>query len=126
MHKLFLFLAFALISCVILAQGPTVVNGKKPTTPKASIPTTDIPKVKPDPSRGSCCLSIDNWTGYMVDVWINDEYIGRIEPWGNSGLCMIDVTAKWYARSIGDSYEWSGEGQCQGEFAIQIGEDEKD
>ncbi len=81
---------------------------------KYVVPTTDTVVPKPEKSRGDmCCLEFDNYTGYYIDIWIDDVYQGRLSPWQNSySLCLRAGWTKYYAQTIGGTFAWSDQGAC--------------
>lgn len=128
MKKFLFFLPLFFASYVLFAQLPVIVTAKKINTSRSennySLPASDVLKQKPDASKSACCLSINNLTGYFVDLWINSDYMARINPYGNTSVCMGDMMVKWYAKTLGNTFEWSGESACWGEFAINISEND--
>lgn len=108
-----------------LAQPVTVVGTKMDPArgskcEKCVLPTTDTPAPKPDNTRGLCCLDFDNWTGYYLDVWVDNVYRGRVEPWDRDGLCVASGWTTWYVQTAGKTYYWEGEGTCNGDYVIKI------
>ena len=85
-----------------------------------TLPTTDVVAPKPDKSRGSCCLNFDNWTGYTIYVWVDGTFKGIVGAWDDGGVCVGSGLTKWYARTAGSTYEWSGEGECVGSYNLKI------
>lgn len=87
---------------------------------KYTLPSKDVVAAKPDNSRGSCCLNFDNWTGYIIYVWVDGDYRGTVSPWDEGSICVGDGWTTFYARTAGGTYEWSSEGQCMGYFNIKL------
>ena len=85
-----------------------------------TLPTTDVVAPKPDKSRGSCCLNFDNWTGYTIYVWVDGTFKGIVGAWDDGGVCVGSGLTKWYARTAGSTYEWSGEGECVGSYNLKL------
>ncbi|MFN5169080.1 MAG: hypothetical protein ACK5DD_05615 [Cyclobacteriaceae bacterium] len=77
-----------------------------------ALPDDSKPTVKPDKSRGSCCLEFDNYTGYYIDVWVDNAYRGRVAPWDLGSICVGNGYTTWYAETAGGTYSWSDSGQC--------------
>jgi hypothetical protein len=106
------------------AQGRDVVVGKAfdKNGPGANLrlPDTDVEEPKPDPSRSQCCLNFDNWTGYILNVWVDGTYRGTVSPYGDNGLCVGAGWTTWYARTAGSRFEWSGRGQCRGYAVLKL------
>jgi hypothetical protein len=85
-----------------------------------TLPTTDVEAPKPDKSRGACCINFDNWTGYTIYVWVDGNFKGTVSAWQDGGVCVGSGWTKWYARTAGGTYEWSGEGECQGNYNLKL------
>lgn len=84
-------------------------------------PDDKVPMAKPDKSRGeACCLNFDNYTGYYLDVWVDDIYRGRVSPYEEDDLCVTGGFTTWYAETAGGSYYWEGKGDCQSRYNILI------
>lgn len=87
-------------------------------------PTTDNPVPAPSNSRGSaaysCCIDFDNWTGYYIDVWVDETYRGRLSAWDNSTICVQEGWTTVYAETVGGTYYWSDEGMCSGFYTLKI------
>jgi hypothetical protein len=91
----------------------TPEKGAKPSGVK--LPDFSAPAQQPDKSRGQCCLNFDNWTGYYLDVWVDDVYRGRIAPWDYDGLCVAGGFTKWYVQSADGTYWWKNSySNCDG------------
>ncbi|MEO6254374.1 MAG: hypothetical protein ABIO79_13760 [Ferruginibacter sp.] len=105
------------------SRGTDVVGSKVDKSRGASqytLPTTDVEAPKPDKSRGTCCINFDNWTGYTVYVWVDGVFKGTVNAWQDGGVCVGSGWTKWYARTAGGTYEWSGEGDCQGNYNLKL------
>ena len=113
-------LAFAmvcLLATTALAEPPAVVplqsagqkaaagapdkNVKRKTEkndPRKKIPA---PPEKGGPkARGvTCRISVDNWTGYKVQLFIDGDYSGLIIPWGELATSAITGRTTVYARA---------------------------
>jgi len=77
-------------------------------------PAEDKPRPK-TAKRGSCHLYLDNYTGYYLDVWVEDIYQGVLAPYATS--VRIDVWTPgnythWYVRTTGGTYSWSNDSYC--------------
>ena len=132
MKKVFLFalmMAFVSLNYTSFAQGSKaprtdVVGTKVDKSRGASmykLPTTDVAVPKPaKKTRGTCCINFDNWTGYTVYVWVDGVFKGTVNAWQDGGVCVGSGWTKWYARTAGGTYEWSGEGDCQGNYNLKL------
>ena len=95
--------------------GKVPVYGKKGAGKEnLTIPNEDKPREKKK-KRGDCYLYLDNFTGYYVDVWVEDQYQGRLSPYATS--VRFDVWTPgnwthWYAKSAGGTYYWSNDSYC--------------
>ena len=115
MKKTLIILAIAFMASIsvdVLAQSKDVV-AIKGSNPKFTLPTTDVEAEKPDPKRSTCCLNFDNYTGYIIYVWVDDVYRGTVAAWDEDGLCVNGGWTTWYARTAGGTYSWSGSGECR-------------
>ncbi|MGB3345616.1 MAG: hypothetical protein WBA61_17025 [Aequorivita sp.] len=83
-------------------------------------PDDNVQMPKPDKSRGACCLNFDNYTGYYIDVWVDDVYRGRVSAYDEGNVCVYDGYTTWYAETAGGTYYWNGKGECQGSFNIKL------
>ena len=66
--------------------------------PRKKIPA---PPEKGGPkARGvTCRISVDNWTGYKVQLFIDGDYSGLIIPWGELATSAITGRTTVYARA---------------------------
>ena len=88
------------------------------------IPQGDFAFERPVLSRGGCIVKIDNWTGYYVDVWVNKNYKGRLNPWENSQLILNEGFDEIYCRTMGESYQWKSGGECNEQFILNVEDEE--
>lgn len=83
-----------------------------------AMPDDSKPEAKPEKSRGSgpgtCCLSFSNYTGYYVDIWVDNVYRGRLNPWDDGDVCVGNGFTSWYAESSGGTVFWSDASNCNG------------
>ena len=80
---------------------------------------------RPVLSRGGCVVKIDNWTGYYVDLWVDKNYKGRLNPWENSQLIMPNGFDEIYCRTMGESYQWMAGGECNEQFVQSLPEEDE-
>ncbi len=114
--------ALFFMSNVVNAQ--QVLNGTKVVKSRGVseyvIPAGDVAMEKPVLSRGGCVVKFDNWTGYYVDLWVDKVYKGRLNPWENSQLILPEGYAEVFCRTLGETYQWQSEGQCNEEFLLKL------
>ncbi len=87
-----------------------------------TLPSEDKP-LKKSKKRGDCSLYMDNFTGYYVDVWVENQYLGRLSPYATS--VRMDVWTpgnwtKWYAKTAGGTYYWSNDSYCNDKRVFTI------
>ena len=80
---------------------------------------------RPVLSRVGCVVKIDNWTGYYVDLWVDKNYKGRLNPWENSQLIMPNGFNEIYCRTMGESYQWMAGGECNEQFVLSMPEEDE-
>jgi len=84
-------------------------------------PTEDVVAPKENTRGGVCCLGFDNYTGYYLDIWVDETYRGRVAPYDYDDLCVAGGITTWYAETAGGTYYWNGSGDCEGSFNIKLG-----
>ena len=87
--------------------------------------TEETPIDRPVLSRGGCVVKLDNWTGYYVDIWVDKNYKGRLNPWENSQMIMPNGFNEIYCRTMGESYQWVSGGECNEQFVLSLPDDEE-
>ena len=89
------------------------VNAKPATNDTLVASSLDIWQEK-SKKAGYCYLYIENTTGYFVDLWIEEIYLGRLSPY--SGVLRFDAQSaawnKWYAKTAGGKFLWSNTSYC--------------
>ena len=53
-----------------------------------------------------CDITIDNWTGYSIDVYIDGSYKGTIAPYDKRVTWAIPGTVKLYGEASGTTLYW--------------------
>jgi hypothetical protein len=101
----------------VMVYGKQGTGGKELSTPSGD---EARPKAK---KRGTCFLYLDNYTGYYVDVWVEDQYQGRLSPYATS--VRFDVWTPgnythWYAKTAGGTYYWTNDSYCNDNRAFTI------
>jgi hypothetical protein len=87
--------------------GEKIVDITNPkTTNVQGKPATET-KTKGDVYGSSYCdVTIDNWTGYSIDVYIDGSYKGTIAPYDKRVTWAIPGTVKLYGEAAGTSIYW--------------------
>ncbi len=114
---------FALVT--ILSTGTSYAQTKKPigmagkavaasrgANPniKGDIPKTDAPKSK---SRSAACsITLDNYTGYYIKVYVDGYYKGTLDAYGKGTVVVSDGYKTVYCVTVGGTKEWSAAGNC--------------
>lgn len=105
-------------------KGGVDVIGKKVEATRGAVkherPTKDVEAQKEDASRGACCLGFDNYTGYYLDVWVDDVYRGRVAPYKAGDICVANGFTTYYVETAGGTYYWDGSGDCQSSYNIKL------
>jgi hypothetical protein len=94
-------------------------RGENPNI-KTYAPTTDVAVAK---QRGDCAINFDNWTGYMVNVYVDGNFKGTVDAWGNGWVVVGNGYTTVYVITVGGTYEWSATGACSDEtitFKLEI------
>jgi hypothetical protein len=90
---------------------------------KTDVPTVDKPVVK---ARGGCNIYFDNYTGYYVKVYVDGNYKGTLDGWGGGWVSVGGGYTTIYCVTTGGSYEWSANGDCNGEYRFKLSVDTAD
>jgi hypothetical protein len=110
------------LSNISLAQ--EVVMGEKVIKSRGVneyvLPAMDEFVERPVLSRGGCVVKVDNWTGYYVDLWVDKLYKGRLNPWASNQMILNQGWTEVYARTMGESYQWKSEGECNEEIILKL------
>ena len=53
-----------------------------------------------------CDVTIDNWTGYYLDIYIDGSYRGTVAPYDKRVTWAIPGSTKLYAEAQGTTYYW--------------------
>ena len=121
--KKVMLIVIAIIGLMVGSQNQTFAQGGKKVavygTKKAagdlSSPSDDAPRAKASKKRGYCYLTLDNFTGYYVDIWVEGQYQGRLSPYATSVRFDIWTPGnwtKWEAWTAGRTYYWSNSSYC--------------
>ena len=99
----------------VKAKKVAVFGKKMEASGDLSSPSDDQPRPKASKKRGYCYLTLDNYTGYYVDVWVESQYQGRLSPYATSVRFDIWTPGnwtKWEAWTAGKTYYWSNSSYC--------------
>ncbi len=94
-------------------------RGENPNI-KTYAPTTDVPVAK---QRGDCAINFDNWTGYMINVYVDGNFKGTVDAWGSGWVVVANGYTTVYCITVGGTYEFSADGECSDEtisFKLEI------
>ena len=72
---------------------------------------------------GYCYFDIENTTGYFIDLWIEDHYLGRLVPFSGSvkfDIAKPDNWHKWHARTLGKKLMWENKSYCNDNRSFQL------
>jgi hypothetical protein len=76
----------------------------------------DVERPDPTATRGSYCkLTFDNYTGYYVNVWVDGDFRGTLDPYGTSYVKVGSGWTSWYCETTGGTYFWKDSGNCDGD-----------
>lgn len=64
------------------------------------------PKLKSKGAANMTYLHVDNRTDYNVYVYVDDQYVGSVGPYGDSFGWQYSGTRKLYAVSAGGTVSW--------------------
>ena len=121
--KKVMLIAIAIIGLSIVYSSQSYAQAKKKVAVYAkqgggkgtlTVPSEDKPREK-SKKRGYCYLYLDNYTGYYVDVWVENQYQGRLSPYATS--VRFDVWTPgnwthWEAKTAGGTYYWTNDSYC--------------
>ena len=113
--------ALTAVSMAVVGQQPKVSRVKadsvkgvkaKGASKAPSVPafkddkTTMNPKAAAKGSAKATYMVVKNTTAYYVYVWMDDEYVGSISPYGTSTAWQPSGVHKLYAESAGGTVYW--------------------
>lgn len=100
----------------VTVTGKTVAKsrGSNPNI-KHDEPTVDKPVPEPAKSRGAaaCSVHFDNRTGLYIKIYVDGDFKGTLEPWGDGYVTVGSGYTTIYCISTGGSREWSASGDCR-------------
>lgn len=113
---------------VITVKGAEIekTRGASPyiKTPKPVDDEIIVPKPKEsEQARGGewCKVTVDNWTGYTIDVYVDGDYAGTVGSWSDGYTWAIAGKTQLYAESVGGTVYWGPTYvDCDGEYIWKL------
>lgn len=103
----------------VVAKVVEASRGANPNI-KTEAPTTDNPVEK---SRGSVCtLTFDNYTGYVIKVYVDGNYKGTVSEYGKGTVTVGAGYTTMYCITAGGTREWSDYGDCSASYVYKLKE----
>lgn len=86
---------------------------------KVDMPTVDKPVAK---NRGAddCTITLDNYTGLYIKVYVDGYYKGTLDAWGKGTVSVGSGYTTVYCISAGGTQEWATDGNCEGYYYFKI------
>lgn len=85
---------------------------------KTDMPTTDKLTVK---ERGdNCSVKFDNWTGYVIKVYVDGDFKGVVDAYGSGWVVVAGGYTTIYCVTVGGTYEWKAAGNCEEEYYFKL------
>lgn len=115
-----MFLTIFALSADVQAQERTPKSVKSKTVSKSrganpnikqDVPTTD--KVVAKSRSASCVITLDNYTGYYIKVYVDGNYKGTLDAWGGGTVTVGNGFTTVYCVTVGGTKEWETDGNCQ-------------
>jgi hypothetical protein len=50
-----------------------------------------------------CTVVVDNWTGYWIDIYVDSDYSGTVNPWGDGYTYAIAGGTRLYGKATLDN-----------------------
>jgi hypothetical protein len=76
--------------------------------------------ISPLNSQKVISITVDNSTGYFVQVFIDDVYKGTISAWGKSIITLTKSFKKAYFRTQSETREWSNTGDFNSNTTFKL------
>lgn len=84
---------------------------------KSGAPATDKAVEK---QRGNCNIYFDNYTGYVVNVYVDGYFKGTVDAWGGGWVTVGSGYTTVYCQTTGGTYEWAATGDCSEEYRMKL------
>ena len=93
------------------AQDPNIKTprGTNPAAQKPAPPEKGGSQPKTRGGVAICTVDVDNWTGYWIDIYVDGDYSGTVNPWGEGITHAIAGGTRLYGKATldnGSSYTW--------------------
>ncbi len=69
-----------------------------------------------------CKAGFENYTEYLVDIYIDGYYKGTIPAWGKTEVVLSSAYSEVYCISTGQTKEWRTNGDCKGNYTWKLEE----
>jgi hypothetical protein len=102
---------------VVSVKATKGTKGAKDPNIKSDKPTTDVPKEK---SRGACSVDFINHTGYTINVYMDGYFWGTLAPYSSGNVTDGNGYTKIYCVTVGGTYSWSAQGNCDHNFQYDL------
>jgi hypothetical protein len=119
---------------VLKTKGHLPMSGTDPnvktrvtTSPQESAATLAGNKIKVKPgssAQGVCLIHVDNWTGAIVHIFLQGDYVGTTGPGGELYASIPNGASLFYARIDLNQFDWIPLGpesfDCDGSYTFTI------
>jgi hypothetical protein len=119
---------------VLKTKGHLPMSGTDPnvktrvtTSPQESAATLAENKVKVkagSSAQGVCLIHVDNWTGAIVHIFLQGDYVGTTGPGGELYASIPNGASLFYARIDLNQFDWIPLGpenfDCDGSYTFTI------
>lgn len=82
--------------------------------------TPDVASRGEMPAAKYCKVYIDNWTGWYVDIYIDNKFVCSLAPWGFK--CALKVSGKYRltAKAMPQNIAWEHDFDCEYEYIWKL------
>jgi len=119
---------------VLKTKGHLPMSGTDPnvktrvtTSPQESAATLAANKLKVktgSTAQGVCLIHVDNWTGAIVHIFLQSDYVGTTGPGGELYASIPNGASLFYARIDLNQFDWIPLGpenfDCNGSYTFTI------
>jgi len=127
MKNLFCFIIFFISVTIVFSQNAKTIEIKGSTitktrhtnvSPRSQINDNNV-VVSPLIST-AITITVENSTGYYVDVMIDNNYKGTIPAWGKSIITVPFHFKTIYCQSVGETKEWLNTGDFSSNTTFKL------